>query len=165
MMADYRDREERLSWSEIDKLKDRSKHVGRDKSESRRRPLVKEEWAKKQYLKEAEKLFSGVKEETKEQKSARKNISKHYGTSKFDNVVKHYIKRYGFPTDWGTLILMIDHEDRKIVIKTLNVLKEIMGESSMAEQQGFRSKVKILAMTAEDDELRELAEEIIEELE
>ena len=36
---------------------------------------AKEEWAKKQYLKEIEKLFSGKKEETEDQKKARKNIS------------------------------------------------------------------------------------------
>jgi hypothetical protein len=80
-------------------------------------------------------------------------------------VVKHYIKKYGLPNDWGTLILMIDHKDPKIVMKTLNVLKEGMAECSMVEQQGFKSKVKILAMTAEDDELQEFAEEIVEELE
>ena len=164
-MADFNERDEKLSWSEVDKLKDRSKHVSREKSAYREKTSAKEEWAKKQYLKEAEKLFSGVKEETEEQKKARKDISKHYGTSKFNSVVKHYIKKYGFPSDWGTLILMIDHKDKKIVIEALKALKEIMTKSSDAEQQGFKSKVKILNMTAESDELQELTEEIIEELE
>ena len=85
--------------------------------------------------------------------------------SKFNNVVKYYIKKYGFPSDWGTLMLMIDHEDQKIVIETLKALKEIMAKSNVAEQEGFKSKVKILAMTADSDELQELAEEMIEELE
>ena len=71
-MSDFNKRDERLSWSEIDKLKDRSEHISRDKPKFRKNTSVKEEWAKKQYLKEAEKLFSGVKEETKEQKKARK---------------------------------------------------------------------------------------------
>ena len=166
-MANFndRDRDERPSWSEIDKLKDRSKHVRQEKPELRKKQSVKEEWAKKQYLKEIEKLFSGVKEESKEQKSARMNISNHYGTDRFNSVVERYIKKYGFPNDWGTLILMIDHINPKIVMKALKTLKEIMGESSEAEQQGFKSKVKILAMTSEDDELQELAEEIVEELE
>ena len=73
-MINFNEREERLSWSEIDKLKDRSKHSGREKTEYSKKPSAKEEWAKKQYLKEAEKLFSGVKEETEEQKKARKDI-------------------------------------------------------------------------------------------
>ena len=163
-MTDFDDGEERPSWSEIDKLKDKSKHVSRDKSEFRKRPSAKEEWAKKQYLKEIEKLFSGEKEETKDQKKAREDISRHYGSAKFKSSVERYIKKYGFPNDWGTLILMLDHKDPKMVMKTLNALRGIMNESSTAEQEGFKSKVKILAMTAEDDELRELAEEIIEGL-
>lgn len=164
-MSDFDDRGEKPSWSEIDKLKNRSKHISRDKPEFREKPSAKEEWAKKQYLKKIEKLFSGVKEETEEQKSSRKDIAQYYGSNKFNSVVKHYIKKYGLPNDWGTLILMIDHKDPKIVMKTLNVLKEGMAECSMVEQQGFKSKVKILAMTAEDDELQEFAEEIVEELE
>lgn len=163
-MADFDEKGGKLSWSEIDKLKNRSKHVSRDKTEFREKQSAKEEWAKKQYLKEIEKLFSGEKEETGEQKSARKNISNHYGSDKFNSMVEHYIKKYGFPNDWATLILMIDHKDPKIVVETLKVLKETMDKSGVAERQGFKSKVNILAMTAENDELRELAEEIVEEL-
>ena len=163
-MADFDDREEKLSWSEIDKRKDRSRHAGNDRPEFRRKPSAKEEWAKKQYLKEIEKLFSSEKEETEEQKKARKNISSLYGSSKFNSAVGDYIKKYGLPNDWGTLVLILDHRDKKIVIKTLKALREIMDESSPAEQEGFKSKVNILAMIAEDDELQELAEEIVEEL-
>lgn len=164
-MADYDDREERLSWSEIDKRKDRSRHAGSDRPEFRRKPSAKEEWAKKQYLKEIEKLFSSEKEETEELKKARKNISYFYGSNKFNGAVRDYIKKYGFPNDWGTLVLMLDHKDKIIVMKSLIILRDFINKSTRAEQEGFKSKVKILAMTAEDDELRGLAEEITEELE
>ncbi len=164
-MTDYDDREEKLSWSEIDKRKDGSKHVSRGRPGFRRKTSVKEEWAKKQYLKEIEKLFSGEKEETEEQKKARGNISYAYGSNKFNSVVVDYVKKYGLPKDWGTLILMLDHKDKKIVKKTLNTLREMLNESSTTEREGFKSKVKIIAMTAEDSELQELAEEIVEGLE
>ncbi len=165
IMADFNDREDKLSWSEIDKRKDRSQHLSRDKSEFNRKPSVKQDWAKKQYLKEIEKLFSGKKEETEEQKNDRKNLSYLYGSSKFNNVVVDYVKKYGLPNDWGTLILIIDHKDKKIVMKTLTTLREMIDESSTAEREGFKSKVKILAMSAEDSALQELAEEIVEGLE
>jgi len=165
IMADFNDREEKPSWSERDKRKDRSQHVSRDKSEFNRKPSVKQEWAKKQYLKEIEKLFSGKNEETEEQKKDRKNLSYLYGSSKFNSIVVDYVKKYGLPDDWGTLILMLDHKDKKIVTKTLSTLRERIDESSTAEREGFKSKVKILAMTAEDSALQELAEEIVEGLE
>jgi hypothetical protein len=164
-MGRYDEREERVSWSEIDKLKDRSNHVTREKPEYRKKPSAKEEWAKKHYLKEIDKLFSGAKEETAAQKSARGDIARSYGTSKFHSAVDHYLEYYGFPTDWSTLILMIDHKDQGIVVKTLMALKGKMNDCSAAEQQGIKSKIKILAMTAEDEEVRELAEEIVRELE
>ena len=50
-------------------------------------------------------------------------------------------------------------------MKSLIILRDFINKSTTAEQEGFKSKVKILAMTAEDDELQELAEEITEELE
>ena len=163
-MSTYDDRDDRPSWSEIDKLKDRSKHAAREKREVKKKQTVREEWAKKQYMKEIEKLFSGEKEETEEQKKAQKAIAKHYGSSKFNSAVDHYVKKFGMPRDWGTLMLMLDHKNVVIVTKALEVLRKKMHESSDAEREGFKSKVKIIAMTADNDGLQGLAEEIVEEL-
>ncbi len=163
-MGTYDDRDDRPSWSEIDKLKDRSKHAGQEKSEVKQKQTAREDWAKKQYMKEIEKLFSGEKEETEEQKKARKNILQRYGSSKFNSAVDQYVKKYGMPRDWSTLMLMLDHRNVTIVTKALEVLREKVHEGSEAEQEGFKSKVKIIAMTADNDELQGLAEEIAEEL-
>lgn len=159
------DRDERPSWSEIDKRKDRSSHVTREKSESRRKPSARDEWVKKQYKKEIDKLFKGTKEETEEQKKARKEIANTYGTNKFNNAVKQYVKQYGLPGDWSTLILMLDHKDKAVVVETLEELRKRAAESSAAEQEGFKSRVKIIAMTAEDESLRDCAEHILLALE
>ncbi len=163
-MGTYDDRDDRPSWSEIDKLKDRSKHAGQEKREVKQKQTAREDWAKKQYMKEIEKLFSGEKEETEEQKKARKNILQRYGSSKFNSAVDQYVKKYGMPRDWSTLMLMLDHRNATIVTKALEVLRERAHEGSDAEQEGFKSKVKIIAMTADNDELQGLAEEIAEEL-
>ncbi len=163
-MGTHDDRENRLSWSEIDKLKDRSKHAGREKTEFTRKSSAQEEWAKKQYMKELDKLFSGKKEESEEQKKARLTIGQHYGSSKFNSVVSRYVKKYGIPADWSTLILLLDHRDVNIVMESLQKLRNLVHEGSTAERDGFKSKVKILAMTTDSEELQELTEEILEEL-
>ena len=163
-MNTYDDRDDKPSWSEIDKLKDRSKHSSQEKREAKKKETVREDWAKKQYMKEIEKLFSGEKEETEEQKKARKALVQRYGSSKFNSAVDQYVKKYGMPHDWGTLMLMLDHRNVAIVARTLEVLRQKMHEGSETEQEGFKSKVKIIAMTAENDELQGLAEEIVEEL-
>ena len=164
-MTDYDDGKERLTWSEKDKLKDKSRHVSRDKSEYKKKPSAKEEWAKKQYLKEIEKIFSGEEEKTEEEKKAMQKISDHYGKNTFNRTVEKFIKKYGIPNSWETLMLILDYKDQRIVEKALNALRGLMAESSAAEREGFKSRVKILAMTAENDELQDLAQEIADELE
>ena len=163
-MSTHDDRDDKPSWSEIDKLKDRSKHASLEKREVKKQQTVREEWAKKQYMKEIEKLFSGEKEETEEQKKAGQVIVQRYGSSKFNSAVEQYVKKYDMPHDWGTLMLMLDHRNVAIVKKTLESLRKRVHEGSDAEQEGFKSKVKIIAMTAENEELQGLAEEIVEEL-
>lgn len=163
-MSTFDDRDDRPSWSEIDKRKDQSKHLRTDKPDSKHKPSVQEEWAKKQYLKEIDKLFTGRKEEPEEQKKARKAIAHYYGSSKFNSTVNQYVKKYDLPRDWGTLILMLDHKDVKIVMKTLDALSELVHESSTAEKEGFKSRVKIVSMTTDNEALQERAEELLEEL-
>ena len=163
-MNTYDDRDDKPSWSEIDKIKDRSKHASQEKCEVKKDQTVREDWAKKQYMKEIEKLFSGEKEETEEQKKARKALVQRYGSSKFNSAVDQYVKKFGMPHDWGTLMLMLDHRNVAIATKTLEVLRQKMHEGSETEQEAFKSKVKIIAMTAENDDLQGLAEEIVEEL-
>ncbi len=165
MMMVYDEGKERLSWSEKDKLKDKSRHVSSDKSEYKKKSSAKEEWAKKQYMKEIEKIFSGEEEKTEEEKKAMQKISDHDGKNTINRTVEKFIKKYGIPNSWETLILILDHNDQKIVEKALNALRGMMAESSAVEREGFKSRVKILAMTAENDELQELAQEIADELE
>jgi hypothetical protein len=163
-MTDYDDRDDRPSWSEIDKRRDRSSHVRQDPHESRKKPSAHDEWIKKQYRKEIEKLFKGANEETEEQKKARMEIGRAYGTGKFNTVVRQYVKQHGLPADWSTLMLMLDHKDSPLVLQVLEALRTRLADSSEAEQEGFKSRLKIIAMTAADEALQECAEQMLEEL-
>jgi len=59
---------------------------------------------------------------------------------------------------------MLDHKDTAIVLQSLEALRKMVPESTPAEQEGFRSRVKIIAMTAEDESVQECAEQMLEEL-
>jgi hypothetical protein len=163
-MTGYDDREDRPSWSEIDKRRDRSSHVRHEPSESRKKTSAHDEWIKKQYRKEIEKLFKAAGEETEEQKKARMEIERAYGTGKFNTVVRQYVKGHGLPKEWSTLILILDHKDSAIVLQALEALRKRTGDITDAELAGFKSRITIIAMTAEDELLQECAEQILEEL-
>ncbi len=114
-------------------------------------------------MEELEKLFSG-KKGTKEHQKLYEAIHKTYGSNKFHRTVERYIQEYGLPEDWGTLILLLDHKKPEIVRQALEALKGLYPQKGLVEKQGFISKVKIIALTAEDDLLRADAETTLEEI-
>ena len=96
------------SWRDRDKRKDRSRHVGQDDRDIQ----PNSRWVRKQVLREADKLFNGNRAKKKMNPEQEKNINEIHrtvGTKKFDPAVKNYLKSYGLPEDWGTLMLMLEY--------------------------------------------------------
>ena len=156
------DERERPSWRDRDRKKDRSKHVSGDKPAFRPKS-AKAQWAQKQYLKEVENLFKG-KKASKDHGIAHEAIHQYSGTGKFNATVKKYIAEYDLPDDWSTLFLLLDYKDLKIVKRVISVLKEKAQEEPLNIKEGFKSKLRIIAMTTSDSELKEIAEETVEGL-
>ena len=153
------DDREKLSWREIDKMRDHSRHVSGEPKSFRERSL-RSDWAKKQHLKEAEKFFLG-KKGTDEYKKAYAALHDKYGSPGFEEAAKKFIQEFGPPDDWGTLILILDAKDPTVAREALAPLKGLYEKRSPIEQKGLRGKLKILAMTARDKNLREEAEKML----
>jgi len=162
MTADHDDHDEKPSWRDIDRAKDKSKHVTKDEPDQRPRS-PKKEWAQKMYMKEIENLFKG-KKASKEHSVALEIIHQRAGTKKFSAAVKKYLKEYGMPDDWSTLFLLLDYKDVKVVKKAIGMLMELAREEPLSLKEGFKSKLNIIAMTTDDDNLRDAAEEALEDL-
>jgi hypothetical protein len=158
MGRDYYD-EDRPSWREIDKRKDRSSHVSRDRSERRGKP-DQSSWLQKQYRKEAEKLFMGKKGSDKH-KAAHTAVYEAHGSVRFGEAVRSYVDEYGLPEDWSTLSLLLDYDDPGVIRETIGMLKSQYESRTALEKQGLRSKLEILAMTTKDEDLREFVEEVL----
>jgi hypothetical protein len=137
-------------------MRDRSRHVGGGERTSKERSL-RSTWAKKQYLKQAEKVFQGVKG-SKEHKAAVDAIHRSYGTSKFTAAVKKYLKAYGLPTEWGTLLLLLDYKDEDVLAEVIGNLQSLAPKRTPAEKQGFKNKLEILTFTARSSRVTLLAE-------
>jgi len=75
--------------------------------------------------------------------------------------VKQYVKKYGLPNDWSTLILMLDHRDSAIVLQNTGGAQETGGRHLPRRAGWVQSRVKIIAMTAEDESLQECAEQML----
>jgi hypothetical protein len=159
---DEDDDREKLSWREIDKMRDHSRHVSREPRSYRERSL-RSDWAKKQHLREAEKFFQGQKGSEK-YKKAYTALHDKYGTPRFEEAAKKFIHEFGPPDDWGTLILLLDAKDPDLAKAALGPLKGLYQKRSPIEQKGLKGKLKVLAMTTRDKNLREETAKMLEGL-
>jgi hypothetical protein len=156
------DERDKPSWREIDRRRDRSRHVSRDDRSSKEKSL-RSTWAKEQYLKEVDKLFTG-KKGGKEHKTALNAIHRNYGTGKFSSSVEKYLKKYGIPDDWSTLMLLLDYKDDEVLVQVIEVMKALAPERSAMERHGFKDKLEILSFTASSSQIISLVESVLKEL-
>ncbi|MGQ9694764.1 MAG: hypothetical protein ACUVWV_08465 [Thermodesulfobacteriota bacterium] len=158
---DDEEEREKLSWREIDKLRDRSRHV-RGEPKSYRERSLKSEWARKQHLREAEKFFQGVKG-TAAYKRAYNTLHEKYGSPEFPQALRTFLEQFGLPDDWGTLLLVLDYADPTWIKESLHALKNMYPSRSLLEQKGFKGKIRILATTTQDKQVRAECAKILEE--
>jgi hypothetical protein len=157
---DYRNRE--ITWSEIDKQKNRSRHVSEDPKPFGKNK-EKAEWLRKMALKEANKHFQG-KQGTPAHEKAVDTLQKNLGNKKFQDLAKQYLDEFGLPKHWGTQFLFLDYDDPEVVIELLNQMVAVYPDRSLREQQGFVSRLRTLKAMAEDGEVRDRADEILDSL-
>jgi hypothetical protein len=151
---------ERPSWREIDQRRDRP---GRREPAAPRLPKKQAEWARKLALRQAEALFQG-KRSRPEYQAAVKELEQVHGTKKFAAVARKFLSEYGLPEEWGTLNLLLDYPEAAVVLEVLTALAAQREGRSRVEQQGFEGRLRVLALTSRDEEVRRLAEELLSSL-
>jgi hypothetical protein len=152
------DDRDRPSWREIDKM--------REKPRERRGPRkprpsqVQAEWARKQALAQAEALFKG-KRARPEYQADLKKLEAHHGTKKFAATAKKFLEEYGLTEEWGALTRLLDYPDPGVVVEVLRAMARMFPARTRVEQQGFKGRLKVLALTSPQPEVRREAEEIL----
>ena len=154
------DEREPLSWRDIDRRRERPGEWG---PAPEREPRKQAEWVRKMALRQAEALFKG-KKALPEYQTALKGLEASHGTKKFPAVARKFLEEYGLPEEWGILTLLLDFPDPDVVQQVLKAMAGLAVSRSRVEQQGFKGKLKIWALTSPDRELRHTAEEILENL-
>jgi hypothetical protein len=162
-MSDYDD-DERPSWRDIDKRRDRSAHVSQDKKERQGggRPGAGR-YEQGRYKEALEKLFQGKKGTLEYQKLFNK-IHKSYGSSTFVSHVQNFTQAYGLPEDVSTLLLILDTKNPGITLTAIDKLKEVSVGASAREKEDIRRKLSIIGMTDRSADVKERAREVAEEL-
>lgn len=149
---------ERLSWREIDQRRDRP---GRRERPAPRVPKKQAEWLRKLALRQAEALFQGKRGRPEYQK-ALKQLEESHGTKKFAGLAQKFLEDYGLPEEWGALQLFLDYPESAVVCEALTALAAQAASRSRVEQQGFAGRLRVLALTSRDPEVRRRAQELLE---
>jgi hypothetical protein len=152
------DERERPSWREIDQRRDGTRH--REPARKPRAPKTQAEWVRKQALAQAEALFKG-KRARPEYQAALRQLEACHGTKKFPPCAKKFLEEYGLPEEWGALNRLLDYSEPGAVAEVLGAMAAQLGSHSRVEQQGFKGRLKVLALTSPYEEVRRRAEEIL----
>jgi len=151
---------ERLSWREIDQRRDRQQQGVPKKP---RLPKKEAEKVRLQALREAEALFKGKRGRPGYQQ-ALGELEVYHGTKKFNEIVKKFIEEYGLPEEWGALNRLLDYQEPEVVAAVLEAMAAQASAHSRVEQQGFKGKLRVLALTSPFLAVRARAEEILANL-
>lgn len=143
-----RDHYDRPSWSELDKRRGKRKDAAPAKPE--RAP---DRWQQKQRDEKFDLLFSDPKKEI-----ARKKIVENTGKDSFVPSVDEYRAEYGLPDDFDLLQLIFEnHPDAAVRVEALGKMDALVDATAESTKQVFRTRIKLLKMTARDPELKKLA--------
>lgn len=158
---DGEDERERLSWREIDQLRDRSRQGRREPG-----PPVKrrqQEKIRQEALKQAEALFAGKQQRPEYLKSLHA-LEDRRATPEFGPAAEKFYRDFGLPEDWRGLMLFLDHPDPGVVAQTLERLHRLAGSQSMLELQGLKGKLRTMSLTARSLDIKERAASLLQEL-
>jgi len=152
---------EKKTWREIDKSRDRGAQRKSTIKKSSLEKALEDPVKKKFYLQEAERLFMGKKGTSKHDKDLT-SLHEAYGKADFDKKAKKYIEKYGMPHEWSDLMLLLDiKKETDIVINSLNAIKELLPQKGIMEKKGLKGKLKVLEMSHPESEIRETAKEFL----
>ena len=161
MSKEYDD-DNRPSWRDIDKKRDRSSHVSHEQKQEHKKPGA-DRWNTGRYKQALDKLFKGEKG-TIEAEKLHKKVHKSYGSPAFAETARKYVAKYGPPDDISTLLLMLDSKDAQLMLLVMEKLRLVYQKASDREKEDIRRKLSILALTDKSADVKERASEIVEEI-
>ncbi len=156
------DDRERLSWREIDRRRDGSRHVRPEPKPTGRRQQQQEK-VRREALKQAEALFAG-KQQRPAYKKALAALEAQRATPEFQSAAQKFLAEFDLPEDWRGLMLFLDYADPAVVGSALARLQQLAAKASMIELQGLKGKLRTLSLTSRDREIKAQAAALLQSL-
>jgi hypothetical protein len=183
IMDDYRDRkrdrDDRPSWRELDKKKDKSRHVNEERPGGKKKRKVSTGYS--QYKDQLDQLFkTGEKaemvkavldrkagkevldrEKAPERQRLIRAVREAPGERQLEESLDAFMARYGeLPVDIEVLTQALMHSSDPVKEQALRKISKYLDGHVLEKKALLVSRVKNLALTGEDDAVVELAREV-----
>ena len=170
---DFREKE-RPSWREIDRRRDRSRHVRRDDEYYGRKKVRTTGQA--QYKAALEAFFSGEKLPEKFRSAMKIDLKDATGserqklvqkiidastTQELEQLYSEFIKKWELPDDVDMLSSLLRHGDETVVKECLERLSKIVGKKIIKRRILLENRLKQIEALTEDPEIKELARKVL----
>ncbi len=152
------------SWREIDKLKDASglSKLRKKREKEEKTSPTEDKKIKDKYLKELEKLFSSKNDTEKEERL--KKLHHLVGKREFKKLVLEFYEKFGLPDEARDLLLFLDIDEKELLLKVLDKIKDNFSNYNLQERQGMIAKLKSLSLSLKDEILSFKVEKLLKEL-
>jgi hypothetical protein len=149
-----RDHYDRPSWSERDKMRGKRKESG---SAATARPVKEPNRYQQKVMDERfQSLFSDPKKE-----QALRKVREQVGKDGFVEAVEAYRVEFGLPEEYDLLqVILENHTIGAVRAEALERMDAAVDAQAASTQQVFKTRVKLLALTAREPELKKLAGKI-----
>lgn len=164
------DDRDRPSWSEIDKMRDKSSHSkgprplslkGQEKSRLGRAALGR---AFKDGTLASVMKSKGLEDDLGEDKPERfklvNMIRDAASPDEAHKAVNGLLKKFDLPDDLEVLALVIDHPDSTVARRALKRISVLLEKERPKRKQALKNRLDMVALLYDDPELEELAEEV-----
>jgi hypothetical protein len=163
MAPEYEERERR-SWSEIDKLKDRSGHRKPDRGENQQDRL-RDKRAMSQYKAQLDKLFTpGKKNMDDEDTPKLKKLREISDRGEFIKAANKFLQDSSLPNQWEDLENFLRHDDPELLSETINRMEGLLSEQSQTAQENFQKDLHLIEMTTRDKVLRKQVSKLLRKI-
>jgi hypothetical protein len=155
--------DDRLSWRERDKQKDRSGHRSEEREYDSSRTF-KKDYQKERYKKHLEEFFSASKKPSEAERKELKKLSDAKSPDKLKKACDKYIKEFGIPKNWDSLLLFVDYPEGDLLETILLAMEKLLPEQPPTRQENFRQQLRLLKMTTSNPSVRKVVEAFLTRL-
>ena len=157
------DRDNKISFSELDRRRREKKRNGGERrprgEQAERRARATSALYRKRI---DERLFGKGGDAGRSRREER--LREAEGSPTFLRTFREYVKDYGMPTEMGLLLVLLDVEEERDVLRVMEAIDANVGDASLDERNLLRKRLQNLEMTTPSDALADAAVDLLSRL-